>query len=154
MIYGDAGWLDNGIGGDDTLVGGVGGINYMYGEGHTITVTDAGDDRLISAARTTDHMWGDAQTTDSVSLLGEDTFVFSPHNGRDYVYDFHQGQDIIELDGFSRRRLASFSDLDIQTVDTDGDHVADSSLIQFDHANSVTVYGVIQLTDADFHFIV
>jgi hypothetical protein len=172
-MYGDAGELTFGSnGGNDTLIGGVGGVNYMYGDGHTINETVTGDDRLVSGARTTDHMWGDAQTVeDKVSLFGKNTFVFSPHNGVDYIYDFHQGQDTIELDGFFKaplseqarahippqaasHLLASFSDLDIQAVDTNGDHVADSSLIQFGHENSITVSGVTQLTDADFHFLV
>ncbi|MBI5260267.1 MAG: hypothetical protein HY852_00430 [Bradyrhizobium sp.] len=172
-MYGDAGLLFFGsIGGDDTLIGGVGGINYMYGDGHTINETITGDDRLVSAVRTTDHMWGDAQTVeDKVSLFGKNTFVFSPHNGVDYIYDFHQGQDTIELDGVfniplseqaqahippqaAGHLLASFSDLDIQTVDTNGDQFADSSLIQLGQKNSITVYGVTQLTEADFHFLV
>lgn len=49
--------------------------------------------------------------------------------------------------------LQSFSDLNIETVDTNNDSVADSSVIHFDANNSVTVVGVTGLTAADFHFV-
>jgi len=47
-----------------------------------------------------------------------------------------------------------FRDLHIQTVDTNNDHIADSSVIHFDASDSVTVLGVTHLTAADFHFLV
>jgi hypothetical protein len=97
---------------------------------------------------------------------GHDTFAFAPNNGNDFVYDFCQGEDYIELAGFYKgpipdnaaaaylpaQALISFSDLNIQMVDTDGNGVVDSSVIDF-YANtndSVTVYGVTNLTASDF----
>jgi hypothetical protein len=80
----------------------------------------------------------------SDTMYGHDTFVFSSGNGNDFIYDFHQGEDRIELDGFSFKPLET-----IEEVDANEDGVLDS-IIRFDDANSVTVYGVTKLAAADF----
>ena len=115
-------------------------------------------------------MWGDVGTG-FLSTYGHDTFAFRPNNGNDFIYDFHQGEDIIELGGFNKNNipakaaahvpdhglsqlLQSAASLNIQAIDTNGDNVADSSLIRFDANNSITVMNVTGLTAADFHFVV
>ncbi|MGB2597479.1 MAG: hypothetical protein WBC87_21460, partial [Pseudolabrys sp.] len=105
---------------------------------------------------------------------GHDTFAFRPNNGNDFIYDFHKGEDIIELGGFFKhlpesaadhlpanlpanalkQLLQSFVNLNIETVDTDNNSVADSSIIHFDANNSITLVGVVGLTAADFNFVV
>ena len=131
--------------GNDTLIGGIGGTNYLYGD------DVAGNDILVSAARTTDYMWGDfASNAGGTDVGGHDTFVFGPHNGNDFIYDFHQGgEDFIEIDA---KKPETFTDLNIQVVDANNDGTMDS-VIQFDSHDSVTVYGVTGLQDADFHFV-
>jgi hypothetical protein len=118
-------------------------------------------------------MWGDVQYNFGGFVGGNDTFAFRPSNGNDFVYDFHKGEDIIELGGFYNipakaaahlpanipsqalsHILQTFSDLNIETVDTNSDTVADSSVIHIDPSNSITVVGVTGLTAADFHFVV
>jgi hypothetical protein len=175
-LYGDArGQLDyNVLCGNDTLIGGTGGVNYLYGDADYTFEGTGGDDRLVSAVNTTDHMWGDVRQDDSAGLFfvrGNDTFAFRQSNGNDFIYDFHQGEDIIELGGFyelannAGARLPakvpskalgqltqSFSDLNIQEVDANGDSTLDS-VIHFDASNSVTVIGVTGLTATDFSFV-
>jgi hypothetical protein len=47
----------------------------------------------------------------------------------------------------------TFSDLDIQEVDTNADNIPDTSVIDLGGNNSITVLGVIGLTATDFDFI-
>ena len=68
-----------------------------------------GDDHLISAASITDRMWGDFQTSDGTATGGHDTFVFGPSNGNDHIYDFHHGEDHIELDGVTEPAMRSLA---------------------------------------------
>ncbi len=82
---------------DDTLKGGAGGDN-LYG--------DAGDDTLIGGE-------GDDTLTGDV---GDDAFTFGPAHGNDTITDFTDGEDRIDLSGFSA--ISDFSDL---TVTSDGD---------------------------------
>jgi hypothetical protein len=161
------------MGGDDTLIGGIGGTNTLVGDfvSRGGGILEGGNDRLVSADNTTDNMWGDFQFVDGPPPnFGHDTFVFSQNNGNDLINDFHQGEDIIELDGFFTNPhiptnvsqhipllpaqaggnqglvLETFADLNI--TEANG-----SSTIHFDANNSVTV-GVIGLTANDFHFVV
>jgi hypothetical protein len=172
-LYGDAFSIDVGTGGNDTLIGGIGGTNNLYGDASETrgAFYKSGDDRLVSAARTTDNMWGDFKThTGDVTneTFGADTFVFGPHNGQDVINDFTGSQsglpqnelDIIEISGFNKggHALNSFSDLTILPVDTNGDNIVDSSRIEFDKNDTVTVLGYDQsdpahtLVAADFMF--
>src|SRR5262249_15141869 len=171
-LYGDGGTAHgNFAGGDAGLIGGAGGVNFLYGDFKNSFDSGpdrtGGDDRLVSAASTTDHMWGDVQIG-SVVTGGHDTFAFRSNNGNDFVYDFHHGEDIIELGGFSKNLAKTgkngtgadkaadkaFATLNIEKVDTNGDTVADSSVIHFNGSNSVTVYGITDLGPADFSFVV
>jgi hypothetical protein len=157
-LYGDAYSMTVSHGGNDVLIGGKAGINNLIGDAHDATGSEAsgGNDRLVSAANTTDNMWGDFQSFGvGVQSFGQDTFAFNFHNGEDFVYDFsHTQGDIIEISGFKGgHALESFSDLNIQLVDTNGDSALDSSLIEFDKNDTVTVYGVTTLAADDFMFV-
>ena len=76
---------------------------------------------------------------------GQDTFAFLLSNGADFIKDFHHGEDIIELGGFSST-LASFSDLNIGNDGMD-------SVIHFNGTDSITVVGVTNLVESDFLFV-
>jgi hypothetical protein len=104
VLVGDANSTDGAPhGGNDTLIGGVGGSNTLIGDFvNRSGAASGGDDRLVSADNTTDSMWGDFQfiSGNNNPQFGHDTFVFDRQNGNDTINDFHQGEDIIELDGF------------------------------------------------------
>jgi hypothetical protein len=171
-LYGDAGTMGApSTGGNDTLIGGVGGVNYLYGDAANANgPPHGGDDRLVSAANTTDHMWGDFESLTSPAVeFGNDTYVFGPNNGTDFIYDFHKGEDIIEIDASAiptqapipanaaqhaaRNFPDTFEELDIQELDANGDSTTDS-VIQLGGSNTVTVLGVTGLTDTDFNFVI
>jgi hypothetical protein len=169
-LYGDAEFMHgNSKGGDDILTGGDNSTNWLYGDALEMHGNSSGgDDRLISGTGT-DHMWGDAQFMYDQATGGEDVFVFGPNNGNDFIYDFEQGRDLIEVNGMpfslavpiptkaaakipaeGQAKLSKpfdFSDLDIEET-ADGD-----SVVHFDASNNVTVYGVTGLTFDDFIFI-
>jgi hypothetical protein len=107
-------------------------------------------------------MWGDFKSGGGGPAEGgQDTFVFGPNNGEDFIYDFQQGFDIIEINSIPATQLPaqavahipsqagnfpeSFEELDI-------DEVGGNSVITFDADNSVTVVGVTGLAEADFMF--
>lgn len=112
-------------------------------------------------------MWGDVQTG-TLNTYGHDTFAFRPNNGNDFVYDFHHGEDKIELGGFGfapipEKALAKLTakgfdailgtkGVSIEQTNADGDSTLDS-VIHFGTNNSVTVYDV-SLGAADFTFVV
>ena len=169
-LYGDAGGMATergstilSTGGNDTLTGGAdGATNNLYGDALQPN-SRGGNDRLVSGAHATDNMWGDGPSPVSITG-GHDTFAFRSDNGNDFIYDFrHNDGDIIELGGLYRipiptsatthlpkqavsHVLQSFSDLNIET---DGI----SSVIHLDAFNSITVFGVANLTASDFHFV-
>jgi hypothetical protein len=89
-------------------------------------------------------MWGDLQdTTGGPFDFGSDTFAFARHNGDDFIYDFHQSEDHIELDIGKNN---DFSDLNIEVVGSD-------SVIHMSNHDSVTVANVTTLTADDFMFV-
>jgi hypothetical protein len=103
-------------------------------------------------------MWGDFQIAVAVPG-GHDTYVFGPHNGNDIIYDFHQGEDRIEIDLPAHgggQFPQTFDDLNIAHVDANGDGFTDS-VIQFGPNDSVTVLAQtvagISLIAADVQFI-
>jgi hypothetical protein len=154
-LYGDAETMTGAAtGGNDTLIGGKGGVNHLYGDAVSPGgPSTGGNDRLVSAANTTDNMWGDFGSVSSYNtVFGQDTFVFGPRNGNDYIHDYHQGEDIIEIN--SVRGVQSFENFNIQTVDVNGDGQMDNSVIHLSANDSVTVYGVTGLTAADFNIVV
>jgi hypothetical protein len=166
LLVGDANSTEGApIGGNDTLIGGIGGTNTLVGDFvNRGGGAEGGNDRLVSADNTTDNMWGDFQfVSGGTPQFGQDTFVFSHHNGNDLINDFHQGEDFIEIDSSpipthaaqhippqaqaGNHILETFSDLNIEEVNG-------NSVIHFDANNSVTVLGVTGLTASDFHFVV
>jgi hypothetical protein len=172
-LAGDAYEMYSSVGGSDTVTGGAGGTNFMYGDSvYAYSGSTGGNDRLVSADNTTDYMWGDfGSTPDCANTItyGNDTFVFTQNSGNDFINDFQQGRDIVELKGFFREHipeqalahvperalnhlLESFKDLNIQTTDVNSDGKMDS-VIHFDTNNTVTVYNVHHLTASDFHFV-
>ncbi|ACA21148.1 hypothetical protein M446_6910 [Methylobacterium sp. 4-46] len=167
LIYGDSSYNSGTQCGNDTVAGGVGGVNFLYGDSRTaVTGSRAGDDRLISAANTIDEMWGDWQYSDGTAIQGHNVFVFGPNNGNDIIHDFHPGEDKIEFDGLYvdkvpekalaripvqaaahlPTRLAMLSELSIEVS-------GGNSIIHVDANNSITVEGVISLSASDFKFI-
>jgi hypothetical protein len=106
-------------------------------------------------------MWGDFQNVSGGPPdFGHDTFVFGPHNGDDFIHDFHSlvggiQEDIIQIDASKApgNFPETFLDLNIQEVDTNGDNLLDS-VIDLGGNNSVTVLGVIGLTASDFDFLI
>jgi len=102
-------------------------------------------------------MWGDFQNVNGgPPTFGHDTFVFGPHNGDDFIHDFHPTEDIIEIDVPTRgggQFPETFEDLNIEQVDANADGIVDS-VIHFGNNDSVTVLGVTGLTAADFDFFV
>ena len=104
-LYGDARSMISSTGGDDTLEGGANStINYLFGDADLAIGVTCGDDRLVSGTKATDHMWGDFQSQDE-STGGNDTFVFGPNGGTDYIYDFHRGEDVISLSGYYKKPI-------------------------------------------------
>lgn len=169
-LYGDAQYMFNSTGGDDTIIGGANSVNYLFGDAANVYDSIGGDDRLVSATNTIDHMTGDGYPHAFVnSIGGQDVFVFAPDNGTDYIHDFRQGEDHIELDGFHKTAgkagdripaqalknlpLITFADLNIETVDANNDGVLDS-VIHLNANNSITVDSVTGLTANDFFFVV
>jgi hypothetical protein len=163
-LYGDAEFMhDQATGGRDTLIGGADSINTLFGDAYRMDGdVRGGNDRLVGASRSTDHMWGDAAEMAPTAMGGRDVFAFRPLNGSDFIYDFRQGEDQIELGGFFKdtlskkgasKALLSFGDLNIETVDTNDDTIADSSVIRLDQVNSITVYGITGLVASDFLFV-
>ena len=55
-------------------------------------------------------MWGDAQFLSGSGLGGNDTFIFSGNFGnQNYVEDFHQGQDLIDITAAHGLNLIDFT---------------------------------------------
>ena len=142
----------------DKLVGGAGHDRLFGGLGNDVLLGGDGDDLLFGG-------WGDDQL---IGGDGKDRFVFhGNNNGTDAILDFVHGDDVISLygidaiagtarnDRFTFIDNAAFSgtagELRLEHVangvmvlgDTDGDGVADFSLI---------VEGVDDLTVNDFIF--
>jgi hypothetical protein len=163
-LVGDVALLDASLGGNDILTGGANSRNDLVGD--AITAQNGavgGDDRLVSGTNATDYMWGDFQRIFGSATGGNDTFVFGPDNGTDYIYDFHKGEDTIELSGFDfppipdtawehmpakvfSHVLEKVTGVRIETVGAD-------TVIHFDDNNSVTIFNVTNLSGSNFDFV-
>jgi Ca2+-binding RTX toxin-like protein len=140
--------------GDDTLRGEAGNDTLRGGAGNDILDGGADDDILDGGT-------------------GNDIFIATPNDGNDFIYDFHQGQDLIEVKDYHYLiapipedkqlklpekaishlyRLYEFSNLRIEVADANSDGALDS-IIHLDANNSVTAYNVSSLTAADFLFV-
>ncbi|MBT8154539.1 hypothetical protein KMP13_11640 [Epibacterium ulvae] len=121
-IYGDAGAdVLNGNGGHDDIWGGAGrdrvsggnkgdhlrggrGDDRLYGQrGHDLLEGQQGDDRLRGGTGNDTLRGG----------LGADVFIFDDSNGRDWVLDFTQGEDVLHLRFLRREGAQRLSDVGI-----------------------------------------
>ena len=111
--------------GDDVLYGGEGDDVLYGGEGADVLDGGAGDDELYGGAGD-DYLLG--SEGDDVLYGGEgddvlygeggaDTFVFQPGHRNDTVKDFADGEDAIDLSGFTV--ISGFEDLSITADGSD-----------------------------------
>jgi hypothetical protein len=142
-------------GGDDVLTGGnssgSGTVNnFLYGDATQLfDKAVGGADTLIAGVQSgggsvTNVMWGDGRLSGS-AVGGNDTFVFNDSFGnQNYVVDFHQGEDVLNIDGLS------IDDLTITQVMTPFN--SDTLInVTGDTANVVTLVGFTgTLTQDDF----
>jgi serralysin len=150
-------------GGDDVLTGPSSvyySTSFLYGDGHTLSGHAwAGDDTLISVFQVTEHMWGDAVEIEGRHVhTGNDTFVFARLNGTDFIHDFEQGKDLIDLTGYAAANIHGFADLQ-PLITVAGE---DSTITFGSHqsgrfpgetvVDSIAVLGVAALTAEDFLF--
>ncbi len=138
------------VGGDDTLTGGSGSTNNLYGDaGDMWDSSVGGNDTLISGTGT-DNMWGDAYNKDLFVTTGADTFVFTTANGNDTIYDFENDKDLIDVSGYGfAGDISGFLASNISDL-------GDDTLINFGGGNTVTLVGFADpslLTAADFIFV-
>ncbi|RJF94507.1 DUF4394 domain-containing protein [Oleomonas cavernae] len=76
--------------GADTIDGGIGNDDIFGGSGHDI----------ITGGKGADGLYGE---------LGFDVFVFAVHSGVDTLYDFHDGQDKLDVSGYGFTSLADLA---------------------------------------------
>jgi len=122
-----------GFDGKDRLSGLDGNDELYGGKGNDVLKGGKGNDRLIGE-KGNDKLHGDE---------GNDTFVFGNNFGRDYVYDFNQG-DQLDLSAFN----ISFDELNIR-------YGWQNTVIKVpdDPGNSIVLLGVNDpLSDSDFIF--
>ncbi len=108
VIHGDAdGDRIEGGAGYDFIYGGSGADELYGGEGKDHLFGGEGDDTLVGGA-SVDHMTGGA---------GADTFVFGPGHGYDYIHDFTDGEDVVDLTALTG--ISGFEDLTITAYGED-----------------------------------
>ena len=146
------GMVGDSRGGNDTLTGGNGGVNFLYGDAFSMSDNARGGNDTLISGTGIDHMWGDAQiinglaaspTADTGTVeTGADTFVFAPGNGNDDIGDFRQSDhDRIDVSAYGFHNLAQMM---ITFTGTD-------TTIAFDATNSVTLVGFAgPLHESDF----
>jgi Ca2+-binding RTX toxin-like protein len=127
-ISGDSGWVgmsDNARGGNDRLDGGSG-DDLLVGDGAILAGNAVcGDDVLIGGVGN-DRLYGDANPamSDLTNVrLGEDRFVFANGCGLDTIFDFGNGQDVIDVRGF--HGIDRFSQIRAHAGQADTDVVVD-----------------------------
>ena len=86
--------------GDDTLKGGAGNDFIVGGQGDDTIEGGAGNDRLYGDGLGKDDRYADGTRTGETD---NDTFVFAPGHGNDWIMDFEPDGDTIDLSGFSQR---------------------------------------------------
>ena len=92
--------------GDDTIEGGSGNDRLFGGEGDDVLDGGTGDDLLV----------GDEGNDELTGGAGADTFVFGPDNGSDWITDFGDGEDVIDLSGLEG--ISGFDDLHLWSFGT------------------------------------
>ena len=145
-------------GGDDVLNGGAGN-DHIYGDFEQVvtngtvsrgSITFTGGDDIIEGGAGNDHLYGDwdsANFSTATSITptlvgGEDTFVFATGSDQDYIYDFQDGIDDIDVSAFDYDDIS-----DLTIVVSDG-----HSVIDFGDGDTVTVLNVTTLAGDDFIF--
>ena len=130
----------NGGEGHDRVYGGKGDDTLTGGEGNDLLKAGPGDDVLIADGNDMDVLHGGT---------GKDTFHFFPSNlGGGTIVDFADGEDVIDLTGFTG--IASVDDLDIVSY---GDNVR-IELSGADYLTTIILsdFNANNLDNADFMF--
>ena len=132
--------VTHGTGANDTLTGEA--VNdEMYGkEGKDTLLGRGGDDTLFGGAGD-DELGGGAGYDTLTGGAGADTFVYNSGDGHDRITDFDDGEDRIDLSGFSG--ITDFSQLSARQ---DGDNV----VIEFpNHGDGSITLEDFNLSDLD-----
>lgn len=105
FIVGDVLFSRGGSGGNDLLDGGRG-DDILYGDAEVGVDTAGGDDLLVGGVGN-DQLWGDGRLTAAFAVeTGADQFLFARHSGRDEIFDFELGKDVIHIAGYGYADLA------------------------------------------------
>lgn len=148
-LYGDAANMGVAAGGNDRLTGGsYGATNVLYGDGYFVQDGTCGNDTLVGGKDANDAMWGDALLL-SGATGGADIFRFVGDGA------FNIGADTIwDFEpGKDRIDLKAFAGLgihgiaDLTILLSGGD-----SVIDFGGGNTITVKDAAALSAADFLF--
>ncbi len=148
-LYGDAYSMDHAsVGGNDSIEGAPrAAVNYLYGDAYVGSAEARGGNDMLFSQEGTDHMWGDFAVFDgnttSQSHCGNDVFVFAMESGTDYVYDFHHGEDKINL-----RDKLIYNVTDFSTT-VDGGNLV---LAFNNNGDSITLIGISSVDETDFIF--
>lgn len=149
MLFGDADTMtQSSVGGNDQLRGGFAdSVNFLVGDSYTGDAGVYGGDDSLYSWEGSDHMWGDfvafnGDSTDSTHF-GQDVFIFFSITGEDYIYDFHRGEDKINL---VYTPAKSMDDL-TKTV-SEGNLVLNFE----NNVGSITLIGIDSLNEDDFIF--
>ena len=156
FVYGNWQGMSGGEGGNDRLIGGDSrgdGIvnNFLYGDSEGVADTiGGGDDTLIAGTQSNggvvvNNMWGDWSFDGfGSSVAGHDTFVFRGNFGKqNFVMDFHQGEDLIDLNAAHGLDLSALS-----ITESGSDTLVN---VTTDPANVITLVGFNgTLTQSDF----
>ena len=130
--------LTGGQGGNDTLTGGTLGDTLIGNDGVDTLVGGAGVD-ILNAGTGADFLTGGAGNDDLFGLLdgNTDTFIFADGSGRDRVFTWEDGIDLIDLSGHSG--ASQFSDLTITQVGANTEIDVGADTIVLASINAATV---------------
>lgn len=106
--------------GNDYLNGGTGNDSLSGGQGVDKLVGGAGAD-VVNGGAGDDHLWGGNWSADGSA----DTFVFNAGTGKDYVHDFEDGIDLIDLSSYD----VTFDEVLAVTSTVNGSTVIDLSAL-------------------------
>ncbi|MFN3644694.1 MAG: fasciclin domain-containing protein [Gemmobacter sp.] len=137
LIFGGAG--------RDVILGGNGNDTLVGGRGNDLLVGGRGRDELIGGAGR-DTLNGGAGDDTLKGGKGADTFVFETGTGKDTVFRFQQGRDVIDLSAFG---FSGFADI-AGAIDVG----ATKTVLNLGAGDSVIFVGVANLTleASDFVF--
>jgi uncharacterized surface protein with fasciclin (FAS1) repeats len=144
----------DGNGGSDTILGGSGADVILGGLGNDSLSGNSGSDTLngdsgrdkISGGAGDDLVAGGQGDDNLTGGGGADTFVFATGSGHDTLHDFRAGKDTIDVSALGIESFRALKAL----IDGHGG----STVIAFDHSNSLTLEGVnlSHLSAQDFLF--